>query len=330
MLQLPVQLKIAGDASIQGTEATTPAAGSTAAILPAGTIATDSTGGLDGAGFEALIAALEQQLATTADVPAGSRLVIDESTIRQLAGTSAGDGGIPIPENLAAGKVGGGSGEPIALRLQVLPMLEGREGEQPAARLVIDRAVGMRLPATAGDTHIALPDVGNPSAAAGAQPTIQAPSPAAMPGEVPVPPAPARPPVEGAVTQRVRWMVDQGVETAELRLDPPRLGTLGVRVRVDGDQATLSFQSPHAPVREAVEAAVPRLRELLADAGLDLAGVDVGGGDTAPDGDAWAGEEGDRAGGTDPDTDDRRGTDRESTPGARVQSTGIGLVDRYA
>jgi flagellar hook-length control protein FliK len=91
--------------------------------------------------------------------------------------------------------------------------------------------------------------------------------------------APRQPTFDTAVAERVRWLVERGSESAELRLDPPQLGSLGVRVRVEGDQASVLFTSGQAAVREALEAAIPRLRELFAEAGLQLGDVDVGSGD---------------------------------------------------
>jgi flagellar hook-length control protein FliK len=71
-------------------------------------------------------------------------------------------------------------------------------------------------------------------------------------------------------SDRVVWMVKQDVQVAELRLNPPQLGPLDIRINLNHDQASITFSSQHAPVREAVEAALPRLREMLADAGVTL------------------------------------------------------------
>ena len=42
------------------------------------------------------------------------------------------------------------------------------------------------------------------------------------------------------------------------------------------DQATAQFLSPHLAVREAIEEALPRLREMLAENGIQLGNVMVG------------------------------------------------------
>ncbi len=75
--------------------------------------------------------------------------------------------------------------------------------------------------------------------------------------------------------EKVIWMVGNQTQGAELRLNPPALGPLEVRVSMSEGQATLSFMTPHAAVREAIEVATPRLREMLGDSGINLGGVSV-------------------------------------------------------
>ncbi len=74
---------------------------------------------------------------------------------------------------------------------------------------------------------------------------------------------------------RILWMAKHETQGAELRLNPPHLGHINVRISINDDQAHVTFTSQHASVRDAVEAALPRLREMLADSGLNLANVDV-------------------------------------------------------
>lgn len=75
---------------------------------------------------------------------------------------------------------------------------------------------------------------------------------------------------------RVTYLVSDRVQAASLQVNPPELGPVEVRVRVANAEATLSFVAPHAQVREAIESALPRLRELLADAGIALGSCHVG------------------------------------------------------
>lgn len=77
-------------------------------------------------------------------------------------------------------------------------------------------------------------------------------------------------------TQKISWMVSQRNQVAELHLNPPNLGPLDVVLKISENQATALFTSPHAAVREAVENALPKLRELLADNGIMLSNATVG------------------------------------------------------
>jgi flagellar hook-length control protein FliK len=74
---------------------------------------------------------------------------------------------------------------------------------------------------------------------------------------------------------RIAWLANNRVQAAEIRLNPQHLGPIEIQVRLDGDQASLVFGTAHAQVRDAIEAALPRLREMFAAQGLDMGSVDV-------------------------------------------------------
>jgi hypothetical protein len=95
-------------------------------------------------------------------------------------------------------------------------------------------------------------------------------------------------PVVGAIAQpvsspgwgdvlgdRVMWMVGQQQQGAELRLNPPALGPLEVKLSMSDGQATLTFSTQHLPVKEALEAATPRLKEMFSESGINLGSVSV-------------------------------------------------------
>ena len=90
----------------------------------------------------------------------------------------------------------------------------------------------------------------------------------------------------GAIADRVMWMVQGEQQFAKLRLNPPNLGPLEVRVAVHQDQASVSFLAQHAAVREALEAALPRLREMFDQQSLQLVRADVSDPGTRQGGDA--------------------------------------------
>ena len=78
------------------------------------------------------------------------------------------------------------------------------------------------------------------------------------------------------VGQKLTWMVSNNRQQADLVLNPPQLGRIEVTLSLDGNQASASFTSPHAAVREALESAMTRLRDVLADAGVALGQTHVG------------------------------------------------------
>lgn len=79
--------------------------------------------------------------------------------------------------------------------------------------------------------------------------------------------------------QQMIAMVSQGLQQAEIRLDPPELGHMLVKIQVQGDQTQVQFQVTQSQTRELVEQAMPRLRELLLEQGMQLADSHVSQGD---------------------------------------------------
>lgn len=77
--------------------------------------------------------------------------------------------------------------------------------------------------------------------------------------------------------QQVVRMAQRGDQQVELRLHPAELGPLSVSLKMgDQQQANLQFFSAHDAVRHALEAAIPQLREALADSGISLGETSVG------------------------------------------------------
>ncbi|KAF0193048.1 MAG: putative flagellar hook-length control protein FliK [Gammaproteobacteria bacterium] len=70
---------------------------------------------------------------------------------------------------------------------------------------------------------------------------------------------------------RVRWLVTQNVQTADIRLNPPELGPVRVHISIDQGQVSVTFTSHHAQVRDALQSAMANLGDLLAESGLNLA-----------------------------------------------------------
>lgn len=80
-----------------------------------------------------------------------------------------------------------------------------------------------------------------------------------------------------ALGERIQWMVNHKLQGAQIRLNPANLGPMEVRIQVQNEQASIQFTSAHGVVREALEAAMPRLRDMFDASGVELVDVDVSG-----------------------------------------------------
>ncbi len=77
------------------------------------------------------------------------------------------------------------------------------------------------------------------------------------------------------VTQQVNYMIKSGIQQAEIKLNPANLGPMEIKLTVQDDQASVQFVTHHALVRDALDSAIPRLKELLDQQGLNLLDVNV-------------------------------------------------------
>lgn len=80
---------------------------------------------------------------------------------------------------------------------------------------------------------------------------------------------------DSALGQKIVWMASQQQQIAELSLNPPDLGPLQIVLSVNNDQASAMFVSHNADVRQALEAALPRLKEMMADSGISLGNTTI-------------------------------------------------------
>lgn len=128
-----------------------------------------------------------------------------------------------------------------------------------------------------------------------------------------------------ALGQKVTWMIAGEQQSASLTLNPPDLGPLQVVLNVTNSHANATFVAAQPEVRQALEAAMPRLRDMLGDAGIQLGQATVSSGSPgqqgAPDQPPQQGRRADFS------------TVRFDTPiqATRVQavSSGVGLVDTF-
>ncbi len=77
------------------------------------------------------------------------------------------------------------------------------------------------------------------------------------------------------MTQQVAYMVKGGFQQAEIKLNPANLGPMEIKLSMSDDNANINFVTQHVQVRDALDAALPRLKEMLEQQGLNLSDVNV-------------------------------------------------------
>ncbi|MBX9963086.1 MAG: flagellar hook-length control protein FliK [Burkholderiales bacterium] len=165
---------------------------------------------------------------------------------------------------------------------------EPRSDAQPADPEVQVGAAPVPVPVAAVDGRMREPATDIKATAAPAPTVVESPNPLhpaaeirresgmAAPVKVEVTQPLSAPAWRDAFADRVTWVANARQPVAELQINPPQLGPVEIRVSMNADQASLSFFSPHAAVREAIQASLPRLTDAFAASGLTLGNVLVG------------------------------------------------------
>ena len=73
------------------------------------------------------------------------------------------------------------------------------------------------------------------------------------------------------VHERINMMMAKNLKYVDIRLDPPELGKIQIKLSINQDQASVQFTVNNHQTRDIVEQAMPRLREMLQQQGLQLA-----------------------------------------------------------
>jgi len=81
--------------------------------------------------------------------------------------------------------------------------------------------------------------------------------------------------LQKAVGERIMRMVESGNWDTEMELNPARLGTIRIRLSMEGSELQVAMSSQNAGVRDLLEASMPRLRDGLNDSGIALANSTV-------------------------------------------------------
>jgi len=133
-----------------------------------------------------------------------------------------------------------------------------------------------------------------------------------------------------AVVDRVMWLSSQNLKSAEIQLDPAELGRMEVRIDMNKDQTQVTFLSPHAGVRDALEGQMQRLRDMFAQQGMTM---DVNVSDQSLSR-GWQGDGGGESRGKGTNSGLASGDDEFTHGTMEISSSRIsgdrGLVDYYA
>jgi len=78
-----------------------------------------------------------------------------------------------------------------------------------------------------------------------------------------------------AVKDKVMVMINQKIKQLEIRLDPPELGSMQVRLNLQNEQATVNFVVQNQQAKEALEQNIGKLKEMLAESGVDVGDANI-------------------------------------------------------
>jgi len=78
-----------------------------------------------------------------------------------------------------------------------------------------------------------------------------------------------------ALGERVSFLINNKLNNAEIRIDPPHLGKLDIQIQVKEDSALIVINTQNAQTRDLIDSASIRLREFLQEAGYRSVDVNV-------------------------------------------------------
>lgn len=232
-------------------------------------------------------------------IPAAIAAILQDLAARHVNVAAGKTPATACDEPRAAGRVGGRdiAGDPLHNRAAVGSAAEDKPGDGApatfgaahpathAAALQAAVATGAGTDAAPGSDRAVHALQGQPdtsslaaamTGAAHASPADNAPAFAkhSLP-ELPVSTPAGQPGWADEVGSRVTLLVGHAESKAELVLTPPHLGRIEVSLKVDGDGTTAQFVAATPAARDALEQAMPRLREVLQQAGIALGQANV-------------------------------------------------------
>ncbi|MCG9679534.1 flagellar hook-length control protein FliK [Vibrio sp. Isolate24] len=171
---------------------------------------------------------------------------------------------VPLPNELAASQLQQVASTPIASEQAMLKAVMGAKAAGAVGKLAATD--GKQGASQSGDTGFA-------------QQLSQAASQQGLTAQNPIrtEQAAAQAPLQlnremagDQVAERVQMMMSKNLKNIDIRLDPPELGRLQIRMNMTGEGATVHFTVANQQARDVIEQSMPRLREMLAQQGVQL------------------------------------------------------------
>lgn len=166
--------------------------------------------------------------------------------------------------------------------INTMPMQTAITPEQPISQAALKAALGAKALAGLGDSGTAQEHKDSSlahqiSTAAGQQGITSAQNRAEnLQQAAPQPPLHLNKEMASdQMAERVQMMMSKNLKHVDIRLDPPELGRLQIRMNMNGDGATVHFTVANHQARDAIEQSMPRLREMLAQQGVQLGDTSV-------------------------------------------------------
>jgi flagellar hook-length control protein FliK len=265
----PANAMLALMASLQQPAQATPADGKAGAAAQA----FDALGGAAGKGKRgdaAQLAALQTALKSIGKEGTGAgKAFTDATALSNPALAAAGAGVGADDKRLAAFDAGDKAGfDPRALGLKA----GQADAQLDAAAVALQQARDAEITRAAAREPVAV------AALAQAQPAVMESVQAAAAAADELSAQVGTEAWENQVGQKVVYMVGSEEQTASLTLNPPDLGPLQVVLSVSNDQASVTFSANQEEVRQALEDALPRLREMMSESGIALGNATVNAG----------------------------------------------------
>lgn len=76
-------------------------------------------------------------------------------------------------------------------------------------------------------------------------------------------------------SEQIAWLGQQGIKSAQIKIHPEDLGPIEINIKMDKNDASVNIVSHSAMVRDIIEQAMPKLRDMMAEQGLNLSDVHI-------------------------------------------------------